>query len=162
MIQDSAIANDREYAAEKFLSIHRVRNEKVLLRRNEFYYVAGFFLMVAAMYIHPLLSRGPVGSTSFCAFKRITGIPCLMCGMTRSFVASAHLRFAEAFEYHFMGPPFLAVLAICFVIAFYLLITGQRLEKQISDKARRTFWIFLFVSFFTAWVLKIVLYGNNV
>lgn len=37
-----------------------------------------------------------------CLFKRVTGIPCFGCGMTRSVLAALRLDFRTAFEYHWM------------------------------------------------------------
>ena len=45
-----------------------------------------------------------------CAFESFFGLRCPGCGLTRSFVLTAHLEFAEAYRIHPLGPiGFLAV-----------------------------------------------------
>jgi hypothetical protein len=46
------------------------------------------------------MRRGPI----ICPFRRITGLPCPGCGLTRSFVSTANLRPDEGFAYHLFGP----------------------------------------------------------
>ena len=42
-----------------------------------------------------------MSATGFgCPIKRITGISCAGCGMSRALLAAAHLQFSEAFYYH--------------------------------------------------------------
>ena len=38
-----------------------------------------------------------------CQFRTMTQMPCLGCGLTRSFIGMAHLNFAAAFFYHPLG-----------------------------------------------------------
>lgn len=49
---------------------------------------------------------------SVCLFKRITSIPCPLCGMTRAFVYAGHLRIVESFFHNPAG----------FVLFLYLII----------------------------------------
>ena len=37
-----------------------------------------------------------------CILRRLTGVPCPGCGMTRALLCAAQLRFADAFRYHLM------------------------------------------------------------
>lgn len=39
-----------------------------------------------------------------CFLHRVFGIKCALCGMSRSFVSMAHGNFANAFEFHHLGP----------------------------------------------------------
>lgn len=55
---------------------------------------ASFALPVAAVEAGPVL----------CLFRRLTGLPCPACGLTRSFVATAHGQFDLAFAQHLFGP----------------------------------------------------------
>ncbi len=45
------------------------------------------------------------GLPSVCAFRRLTGLPCPGCGLTRSWVLTAHGRLGHASERHPFGPP---------------------------------------------------------
>ena len=38
-----------------------------------------------------------------CPFRRVTGLPCPACGLTRSWQAAAHLRPRESLRYHPLG-----------------------------------------------------------
>lgn len=54
-----------------------------------------------------------------CQFKEWTGLPCLGCGMTRSFIGMAHLDLARAALYHPLGIPlFLLALGGGLLLAF--------------------------------------------
>jgi hypothetical protein len=57
--------------------------------------------------IVPLLNR-PL--PELCTFRRLMGIDCAGCGLTRSFISLGHLRPADAWKYHPAGP-FLFALA---------------------------------------------------
>lgn len=55
---------------------------------------------------------GGVNLPTLCAFKALCGMPCPGCGLTRSFVATAHFDLARGFAFHPLGPLlFLLVLA---------------------------------------------------
>jgi hypothetical protein len=56
----------------------------------------------------PLLNR-PL--PPLCTMKRVAGLDCPGCGMTRSFIAAAHGRWREAFRFNGAGPLWFAVIA---------------------------------------------------
>ena len=55
---------------------------------------------LAVAYFWPL---GHLPAIPICWFKRITGLPCPSCGITRSFQALAHGEFALAWRYNPLG-----------------------------------------------------------
>ncbi len=61
-----------------------------------------------------LLVCAAVGFVFGCPIKRITGLPCPGCGMTRGCAALLRLDFAEAFRWHPLCPlvPVMAVLYV--------------------------------------------------
>ena len=61
-----------------------------------------------------LLVFGVVGQE--CLFRRITGLPCATCGMSRAWICALRLDFAQAFFWHplFWAVPLLALLLIFF------------------------------------------------
>ncbi len=72
-----------------------------LTERMSYVYGAFAALLLASVLLPVrLLTEGPV----LCMFRRITDHPCPGCGLTRSFVATAHLRLEEAFSQHLFGP----------------------------------------------------------
>jgi len=46
----------------------------------------------------------PMNDFVFCWFRRLTDLPCLGCGLTRSFVAVSHGDLLSAFGHHLAGP----------------------------------------------------------
>ena len=80
-----------------------------LPRRLGFVYgIFAALLIASATLPLALVEDGPV----LCLFRRITGHPCPGCGLTRSFVAAAHLRLGEAFAHHVFGPLIFAGLLV--------------------------------------------------
>lgn len=91
-----------------------------------------------------------------CWFYKITGIPCLACGMTRSFVFSAQGQWSSAFEMHLLGPPlFFATWAF----GAYLVValsSGYRLKFNLSNKTRGVITLIVLGILVTAWILKLI------
>ena len=73
-----------------------------------FYRHLGYFAVLAlAFYLLKVMGIG-------CPFRRVLGIPCPACGMTRSLGALLRLDFAASFAYHPLTLPLLAVLWLGF------------------------------------------------
>lgn len=47
-----------------------------------------------------------------CVYRRLTGAPCLGCGLTRSFVLLVHGAWLDAFRANPLGPPLFAALVV--------------------------------------------------
>jgi hypothetical protein len=56
---------------------------------------------------------------SVCAFRRVTGLPCPGCGLTRSWVLTAHGRLRHASNRHPFGPP-------TFLLSLLLVLRGPQ------------------------------------
>lgn len=53
------------------------------------------------------------GSPVICPFRRLTGLPCPACGLSRSWQSAAHLRLRDSVGYHpFGAATFLGAVAI--------------------------------------------------
>lgn len=61
-----------------------------------------------------------------CLLRRLTGHPCPGCGLTRSFVSTAHGNLAAAFGYHPLGPIFFLLAAAQLPYRLWLLRSGPR------------------------------------
>ncbi|AKU18607.1 hypothetical protein VV02_03565 [Luteipulveratus mongoliensis] len=61
--------------------------------------------LVAAVSAAAVLPPSAVQSgPTLCPFRRLTGLPCPTCGLTRSWVATAHGDLHTAFQEHILGP----------------------------------------------------------
>jgi hypothetical protein len=133
-----------------------------LHRSRELLLVLGTGLILALSYLRPLYVKLPGGGAQICWFHRVTGIPCLLCGMTRSLAAAARLQFGESFYLHRLGPFLFLLLAVVFLGSLTLLASGQRLEWKIPRDARRQLSWFLLVLLVAAWIVKMIAFGANV
>ena len=61
--------------------------------------IAAILVAGAAVLPGVVLRDSPV----ICPFRRVTGLPCPTCGLTRSWQAAAHLRVTESRGYHPLG-----------------------------------------------------------
>jgi hypothetical protein len=83
---------------------------------------SGLGLLAAA-----LVPLALVGKFHACPFLRLTGYPCMFCGLTRAFSALAHGHIADAWHISPVGVPlFLATLA-AFGWGVACLVTGKKL-----------------------------------
>ncbi|MEJ2247418.1 MAG: DUF2752 domain-containing protein [Acidobacteriota bacterium] len=82
----------------------------------------------------------PPGLTDFykCPLHSFTGIPCLTCGMTRSFRHIVHGRFFEAFSLNPLGAMF-CIFTILFVVYAFTVIVFciPRPRLQLESPARQ-------------------------
>lgn len=88
-----------------------------------------------------------------CPLRRLTGISCPLCGMTRAHLAALHLDFAAAFWYHPMF--FLAVPGVLYVSHRRLWFgnTWRRLEKVLCGLIAAAFLI--------VWVVRVFLQPDS-
>lgn len=68
----------------------------------------GGVLMLGVAAVWPLVASGPLGSLT-CPLLATTGVPCPLCGMTTSVVATTRLDFAGAVAANPFGPVAVAV-----------------------------------------------------
>jgi Protein of unknown function (DUF2752) len=61
--------------------------------------VAAILVAAAVALPRDAVSRSPV----ICPFRRVTGLPCPACGLTRSWQATAHFRLVDGLGYHPLG-----------------------------------------------------------
>lgn len=92
-----------------------------------------------------VLPREGIG-LPLCQFKVVTQLPCLGCGLTRSFIGMAHLRFSEAVFYH----PFGAALFPLVLLIAVLGIAPPRARERMAAWAKannrsltRAAWAFM-------------------
>jgi len=112
-------------------------------------------IVIALSFLIPTLKSHHAWLNVPCVFHAVTGLPCLACGLTRSFVFTAHGAFAHAFEMHLLGP--ILFVATCAAAAYMgtSLVTGYGVRYSLSTRARRiAFWSTLGI-FLACWGIKL-------
>ncbi|MHB1465024.1 MAG: DUF2752 domain-containing protein [Thermoleophilia bacterium] len=100
-------------------------------------------------------------SVVLCPFFAITGIPCLFCGITRSFLAMGRFDFVSAFVFHPLGPAiFLALIAVALVMAVTL-ATGWRVRLGLSPALRHQLVRWAICILVLAWPLKLAIWSHT-
>lgn len=121
--------------------------------------LAGGCLVLAASFLYPYLQEWVDRLTPGCLFRRLTGLPCLLCGMTRSFAACSHGRLAEAFRYHLLGPP-LYYLVVALTLGLFLeRMAGRPLLPRPGEEARRRMAWASLALLAMAWIARLLLFG---
>lgn len=124
--------------------------------------LGGGIVILAGAFLYPHLGSLSERIGTVCLFRRLTGIPCLLCGMTRSVSAAAEGHLADAFRYHFLGPPFFLVVISGVVLLGAEYVLGRPILPRPSARAR------VFIAWGTlgllvaAWIAKMVVFGANV
>ena len=106
------------------------RPPKRTLGLFELYGSIGFFLLLVARFVP--LSRLP---TWGCALRKLTGYPCLSCGMTRSFTWFASGQFLDSLIINPLG--FLLALTSALGALYVVLspLRPPRLQVELSERA---------------------------
>lgn len=112
-------------------------------------------IVIALSFLMPTLQTRGAWLSLPCLFHFVTGLPCLFCGLTRSFALTAHGRFGAAFELHLLGPlMFLGVCAVALYMA-YSLVSGKRVRFTLARHTRTiAFWSVLGL-LVAVWLIKL-------
>lgn len=143
-------------------SLRIVPADKPFIRRQEFLYAAVSAFILGAALLYPWFSRTSAGGIQLCWFHRLTGLPCFLCGMTRSLAAAARLDVGGSFYYHLLGPFLFLFLVLLLPASLALLVTNRHLEVEMPPGTGRVLAWFLFAALAAALVLKLVAFGVNV
>lgn len=114
---------------------------------------------VLASFFFPPPDPGPDPDPPYgipcCLFRETTGIPCPLCGLTRSFVSLSHGNVERAFRYHPLGPIVYLAFSLGAIAAMFPRRRGGEPGK--TPPSRWPFRIFLAVAgaFLIAWVAKL-------
>ncbi len=90
-----------------------------------------------------------------CTFRRIFGVDCPGCGLTRAFVAVAHGRLAAAWHYHPVGVLLFAGVLAQSPYRLWQLVRLSRGQGEFRHPLLAGTFSFLIVALFVQWVLKI-------
>jgi hypothetical protein len=132
--------------------------EKATLRSRMWHEGPLFVLasvVIALSFLLPTLQSHHAWLNIPCVFHAVTHLPCLACGLTRSFVFAAHGDFYDGFRMHLLGP--LLFTGTCAMAVYFggSLVSGYRIRFNLSDAHRRiAFWSVLGI-FLVCWGLKL-------
>ena len=137
----------------------RVWVERADLRtrlKNEGPLLAICIAVLVVSFAIPALKSRHVWINIPCIFYTVTRVPCLLCGLTRSFIFTAHGNLSAAFNMHLLGPVFFSLVALCGIYLASSLVSGYRVRWTLTPRARRTvFWSVLGV-FIVCWIIKLI------
>jgi hypothetical protein len=91
-----------------------------------------------------------------CSFRRMLGIDCAGCGLTRSFISIGHLRLIDAWNYHPAGPVLYALAAFQLpyrCVQLWRLSRGQR-ELRLGKSESGVIFV-LAVLLLVVWIVRI-------
>jgi hypothetical protein len=107
--------------------------------------VAAHVAVLGASYLYaPFVHDGPV----VCLFRRVTGLPCPSCGLTRSFCAMSHGDLRSAGAYHPLGPLLFGLICASLVL---LVVAPYRWHRVAN--ARYTQWS-LVALVLASWIVR--------
>jgi len=124
--------------------------------------LGGGILILVGAFVYPYLEGIADTVMPGCLFHRITGLPCLLCGMTRSLAATTQGHLGEAFRMHLLGPPlFLAVSVVSVVLAAEFILSRRILPRP-GERAWKSIGWWTLGMLTAAWVARLVFFGINV
>jgi hypothetical protein len=128
-------------------------------RRDRMMYEFPLFLLasgvIALSFLLPTLQSRHAWINIPCIFNKVTGLPCLACGLTRSFVFTAHGNLYRAFEMHLLGPGLFVLTCGAAVYLASELAIGRRIRFRLATRTRRiAFWSVLGL-FLVCWGIKL-------
>lgn len=125
-------------------------------------FLAGGTLVLVASFLYPYLQGWVERVSPGCLFHRLTGLPCLLCGMTRSMAATSHGKLTEAFRYHLLGPPLYFLVLATTLGLFLERALGRRLLPRPDDEAKRIMAKMGLALLVAVWVARLMIFGVNV
>lgn len=96
-----------------------------------------------------------------CPFFALTGIPCLFCGMTRSFLAMGGFDVGQSFSYHPLGPVLFFLSAGLAVALTVSVVTRNRIHVTIGPVLRRRLVTGGVVLLLGAWLIKVIVWRKT-
>jgi len=120
-----------------------------------------YCLVSAVLLVFPFAVLGvlktPLGRFFGCAFLRITGKPCMFCGMTRSLENCIKLDFGHALQWHVFGPVFFAGYIILLMKYLIGSVIGYTIDIRIHESKTRNMIFYIIGSLvFICWILRLL------
>jgi hypothetical protein len=89
-----------------------------------------------------------------CLFLIATGIPCALCGLTRSLLSLSQGELLRSFWYHPLGPVIWGGMALFVLFSFVLVIFRRKVELRIPGDLRAASVV---ASVLLVWIVNILL-----
>jgi hypothetical protein len=118
-----------------------------------------FGILVCGPLLFTLLYLWPVNDSSrytICMMRRVTGIPCPTCGMTRSLASLVKGHFSQSLDYHPFGIVVAGVLCTGWVYASWYHVRGKSLPR-ISPWIMLTGLLGMMVLFTGHWIYHFII-----
>jgi hypothetical protein len=117
--------------------------------------VLAVFILLAILVIPSVVNPDRIPLPD-CYFKSLTGYSCPTCGLTHSFHEITHLDLRSSFSHHLYGPILYAVLLFLFLTLIFEMITGKRVNLNMSSRIKKTVLIFAIAGWAGYWVVRFV------
>lgn len=96
-----------------------------------------------------------------CPFLELSGLPCLFCGMTRSFMAMGGMDVGQAFTFHPLGPVFYILTIVAALGLSLSLAFKKRFDFSLSPAIWKTLAGVSVAAVLSAWPLKLYLWHKT-
>jgi len=127
---------------------------KPFTRKWRFLLVAATAFILAALQYLPIRTDGSIGGVGdICPFRNLTGLPCPLCGMTRSMLCFFQGDWHASLLWHPLGP----LVGIGVMMGFLaLVIPGIRINNMAAKLPQRICGIALIVLVAGCWTLRLM------
>jgi hypothetical protein len=103
-------------------------------------------------------------STPYCPSKMLTGVPCPVCGITRSVANVVRGRIVEGFRYHPLGPFLVFMVLISIPVSIWVLVTPdivdtESMREQNKNLSKIITWIIIAL-IVIAWMITLLRHFN--
>ena len=103
-----------------------------------------------------IIMKTPLGHFFGCAFLKITGKPCMFCGMTRSLEFCFKFDYNQALQWHLFGPLFFAGYVLLLLKYLTGFIFSYTIDIKITKpKTRNMFFYVIGGVVFIYWILRL-------
>ena len=114
------------------------------------------FMITSVLLVLPAVFRPPDLGVAICMSKRMFGVSCPGCGLTRSVTATMHLELATALRMHLFGPIFIGVIAALWALSLPGLFTGRSTLPDANARWVSFAAMGLMAGLIAYWIIRLV------